>query len=93
MRLTCPRCGERDLKEFYYQGSAIALARPDPEADEALWNDYLHNRDNPTGLREELWYHEAGCNAWLIVERNTLTHEIIKIEMTAWRVLAKGASL
>ncbi|MAI58785.1 MAG: sarcosine oxidase subunit delta [Rhodobacteraceae bacterium] len=90
MRLNCPRCGERDLKEFYYQGDAIALNRPDQEADETIWDDYLHNRDNSPGLREELWYHEAGCNAWLIVKRNTQTHEIIKTEMVAERVLAKG---
>ena len=90
MRLTCPRCGERDLKEFYYQGSVIALARPDPEADEFVWDDYLHNRDNPPDIREELWYHESGCNAWLVVKRNTLTHAITKTDMAAAHVLALG---
>ena len=55
MRVICPKCGERDLKEFSYQGDALALGRPDPDADEALWNDYLHNRDNPSGVREDLW--------------------------------------
>ena len=29
MRITCPICGERDRREFYYQGAALALDRPD----------------------------------------------------------------
>lgn len=89
MRVICPKCGERDLKEFYYQGDALALGRPDPDADEALWNDYLHNRDNPSGVREDLWYHEAGCSAWIVVTRNTATHEILKTELAASRKTAE----
>ena len=30
MRINCPLCGERDRREFYYAGDAIALERPDP---------------------------------------------------------------
>ncbi len=89
MRVICPKCGERDLKEFYYQGDALALGRPDPDADEALWNDYLHNRDNPSGVREDLWYHEAGCSAWIVVTRNTATHEILKTELASLRKTAE----
>ncbi|WP_136443109.1 sarcosine oxidase subunit delta [Pacificoceanicola onchidii] len=81
MRITCPICGERDRREFYYQGAASMLDRPDPDADGQVWSDYLHLRDNPAGLTRELWYHEAGCGAWLIVERNTVTHEIIGTEL------------
>ena len=32
MRLTCPHCGERDLREFTYRGAATWLDRPDPDA-------------------------------------------------------------
>lgn len=76
MRITCPNCGERDRREFYYQGDAIALARPAADADPAAWDDYIHNRDNPAGETRDLWYHEAGCCAWLVVERNTVTHAV-----------------
>ena len=47
MRIPCPICGERDRREFYYQGDALALNRPDPDAGDVVWNDYIHNRDNP----------------------------------------------
>jgi sarcosine oxidase subunit delta len=76
MRITCPNCGERDRREFYYQGDALALIRPLPDAGPAEWDDYLHNRDNPAGDTRDLWFHEAGCGAWLVVERNTVTHAV-----------------
>lgn len=76
MRITCPNCGERDRREFYYQGDALALDRPAEDADLAVWDDYLHNRTNPAGDTRDLWFHEAGCGAWLVVDRNTVTHAV-----------------
>lgn len=76
MRITCPNCGQRDRREFYYQGDAVALARPAPDAGDQVWDDYLHNRDNPAGSTRDLWYHEGGCGAWLVVDRNTVTHAV-----------------
>ncbi len=76
MRINCPNCGERDRREFYYQGDALALHRPAAGADPLAWDDYLHNRDNPAGDTTDLWFHEAGCGAWLVVERNTVTHAV-----------------
>ena len=81
MRLPCPICGARDAREFYYQGAAVMLARPDPEAGEAAWDDYLHLRDNRPGDLEELWSHDAGCGAWLKVVRNTVTHAVGHAEL------------
>ena len=78
MRITCPNCGKRDRREFYYQGDALALIRPLPVEGPADWDDYLHNRDNPAGDTRDLWFHEAGCGAWLVVERNTVTHAVHK---------------
>jgi len=83
MRLTCPVCGERDLREFYYMGDAVALARPDSEAGEAAWDDYVHNRDNPAGVTRDLWQHEAGCAAWIVVTRNTVSHEVLETALAA----------
>ena len=82
MRIPCPKCGERDRREFYYVGDAKIVNRPSPDASEDLWNDYLHNRENPAGVTKDLWYHESGCNSWLIVTRNTVTHEVESAELT-----------
>ena len=81
MRIKCPLCGERDRREFYYKGAAVALKRPDPDAGLAVWDEYLHLRDNPAGETHELWYHELGCSAWLVVTRNTVTHEMLGAEL------------
>jgi sarcosine oxidase subunit delta len=77
MRLPCPLCGERDSREFSCIGSAEYVDRPDPDADAAAWEDYLHLRDNPAGVGRDLWYHEAGCASWLVVTRNRATHEVL----------------
>lgn len=77
MRITCPLCGARDRREFYYRGAAVALERPGPEAGEAAWQDYVFLRDNPAGVTRDLWYHAQGCGAWLVVTRNTLSHEVL----------------
>jgi len=77
MRLTCPLCGDRDRREFYYKGAATYLDRPAPDAGPAAWDAYLHLRDNPAGVTRDLWYHEAGCAAWILVTRNTATHEVL----------------
>ena len=83
MRIECPMCGLRDRREFYYQGDAVMLARPDPEAGPAAWDSYLHLRDNPAGATRELWHHEGGCGAWLVVTRDTVSHEIAKVTLAA----------
>lgn len=77
MRLTCPHCGERDRREFYYYGHETYARRPGAEAGPEAWDDYLHLRDNPAGVTRDLWYHEMGCSAWIVVTRNTVTHEVL----------------
>lgn len=77
MRLHCPICGERDQREFYYQGAAVMLERPSPDAGDQAWDEYLHLRPNVPGPHDELWSHDAGCGAWLKVSRNTVTHEVL----------------
>jgi heterotetrameric sarcosine oxidase delta subunit len=75
MRIHCPYCSSRDVHEFSYLGDAD-LRRPDPEAPEAAFHDYVYLRDNPAGPHRELWYHGSGCRNWLVVTRNTVTHAI-----------------
>ncbi len=74
MRITCPFCGERDLREFTCRGAAVE--RPAPGAGEAAWDAYLHLRDNPAGPSREYWQHTGGCRAWLVVSRDTLSHAV-----------------
>ena len=83
MRITCPVCGDRDIREFTYKGAAVALDRPAPDADDADWDEYLHLRDNPAGETRDLWYHGAGCTAWLVVTRNTVTHEVLRAQLVS----------
>jgi sarcosine oxidase subunit delta len=81
MRIPCPFCGDRDLVEFAYLGDAT-LARPDPSAPDAerAFYDYVYLRDNPAGPHREFWHHVSGCRSWLIVTRDTRSHEILAAE-------------
>lgn len=76
MRLSCPYCGTRDLREFTYKGAAVALDRPGPDAGEEAWDGFVHLRDNPAGETEDLWFHDC-CGTWIRVRRNTVSHEVI----------------
>jgi len=77
LRIPCPYCGERDVREFSYLGDAT-VHRPDAAAADAAhaFFDYVYLRDNRAGEHQEFWYHAAGCRSWLIVTRNTVTHDI-----------------
>jgi methylglutamate dehydrogenase subunit B len=92
MRIPCPHCGERDVREFSYLGDA-SVTRPDPNAADALprFTDYVYVRDNPAGPHRELWYHGMGCQAWLAVMRDTRTHEVLGVESLKQRTLAPGS--
>jgi heterotetrameric sarcosine oxidase delta subunit len=81
MRIPCPHCGERDSGEFAYYGDAASV-RPDGKSPQEMsaWIDYVYPRDNPAGPHRELWYHVGGCRAWLVVRRDTRTHEIFGTE-------------
>jgi sarcosine oxidase subunit delta len=91
MRIACPHCGPRDAREFAYLGEAN-VGRPDPDAPDApdRFTEYVYLRDNPAGLLRELWYHGAGCQTWLVVTRNTRTHEILDVQ--SLKALASGAT-
>jgi heterotetrameric sarcosine oxidase delta subunit len=77
VRLTCPLCGERDLREFAYRGAAVLLDRPVADAGPDAFHAYVHLRDNPAGPHRELWHHDGGCRAWIVAERDTTTHAVI----------------
>jgi len=92
MIINHPLLGPRDAAEFIYLGDASLLHRPNKEDDNAAdaFHDYLYLRDNPAGVHRELWYHEQGDRSWLVVTRNTLTHEITDVQMARDVARAEG---
>lgn len=82
MRIACPHCGERSLDEFLYSGDAT-VRRPSIDSPTAMQEfvAYTFERTNPAGPHRELWYHAAGCHAWLVVTRNVTTHAVQSVEL------------
>jgi|SRR5215475_2194771 len=97
MRIECCYCGVRSSEEFSYLGDAT-LVRPEENVygqtqDDTVcqrWHDYVYLRDNPAGPHRELWQHVSGCRAWLVVTRNTRTHEIMRVEIARDVALARS---
>lgn len=75
LRIACPYCGLRDQPEFRFGGQSH-ITRPDLDASDRTWADYLFNRENPKGMHYERWLHESGCGRWFNVARDTVTHQI-----------------
>ncbi len=92
MIINHPLLGPRNAAEFVYLGDAALINRPDWQAKDAVerFCEYLYLRDNPAGEHRELWFHEQGDRSWLVVTRNTLTHEISKVELARDMALAQG---
>ena len=91
MMIPHPLLGPRDAAEFTYLGDAVLLNRPDWKSESAAeeFHDYLYQRENPDGLLRELWFHEHGDRSWLVVTRNTTTHEILSAELARDVALAQ----
>ncbi|MDX3924263.1 MAG: sarcosine oxidase subunit delta [Shinella sp.] len=79
--VTCPHCGARPKEEYTIKGAA--LARPAPDAGADLWFDYVYLRDNPRGRYDEYWHHTSGCRRWLVVTRDTATHDVESVRDAA----------
>ena len=93
MIINHPLLGPRDANEFTYLGDESLINRPDGmSASLEDMTDYVHLRDNPAGRHRELWYHEQGDRSWLVITRNTLTHEIEQVELARDVARAKGRS-
>ena len=92
MIINHPLLGPRDAAEFVYLGDASLINRPTSDGDKAAeqFYEYLYLRDNIAGEMRELWYHEQGDRSWLVVTRNTLTHEISNVELALDVARASG---
>ena len=85
--INCPHCGQRTTDEFYIKGDA-SKQRPDTIGDGTMdtWHDYVHIRDNVRGRMAEHWHHTGGCRQWLVVERDTVSHEIYAVTpASSWK--------
>ena len=77
MLIKCPHCGARPVEEFSFLGDAKPQ-RPtsnDPSTMDQ-WFEYVYLRDNPKGRFEEYVHHSGGCRTWLVVTRDTQSHEV-----------------
>jgi sarcosine oxidase subunit delta len=92
MIIAHPLLGPRVAAEFVYLGDASLIDRPDWQAQNAAerFHDYAYLRDNPAGAHRELWYHEQGDRSWLVVTRDTLSHEITCVELARDVARARG---
>ena len=83
MIINHPLLGPRDSAEFSYLGDAKMIERPDWESETAAqeFYEYAYLRNNPAGIHRELWFHEGGDRSYLVVTRNTVTHEISNVEL------------
>jgi sarcosine oxidase subunit delta len=72
--MTCPVNGARAISEFAYGGELREMPDPDTASD-AIWTDYVFNRNGTPGVKKEWWCH-VPSGVWFIAERNTRTDTI-----------------
>ena len=76
-RFHCPWCGPRDQSEFTYGREDATM--PALDAPPAEWFSYVYERANPAGPHAEWWHHNLGCRQWLLIVRDTVTHDVLSI--------------
>ena len=76
--LPCPHCGPRDVHEFSCTGEVTV--RPTHEPTMRELTQYLYFRRNVAGVHREWWFHRP-CETWFLAERNTVTNEVVKVEL------------
>lgn len=70
---SCPFCGPRPEYEFHFGGD-LGNHRPEggPDVPAQVWAEYLHFRNNPRGMTQEIWVHLT-CGELFAMRRDTLT--------------------
>ena len=76
--LPCPTCGPRDVEEFRCAGEVTRRPKQKPSLRELT--TYIYFRDNVAGVHREWWFHRA-CENWFLAERDTVTNEVVKVEV------------
>jgi sarcosine oxidase subunit delta len=72
--LACPFCGPREWREFVFHKTLPAAA-----STNELERTYLRVADPQSSV--EHWQHVAGCRAWLRVQRNPSSGEVLAVQM------------
>ena len=74
--MNCPLNGPRNVLEFVWGGEVKTM--PDPvRCSDKEWAEYTFLENNTAGVVREWWCH-VPSSYWFIVERNTVTDEIIR---------------
>jgi sarcosine oxidase subunit delta len=79
MMIDCPHCGMRSVQEFRYRGDASLIRPPEGMDEEQAFADYVYLRRNSAGPHDEHWFHALGCRTWLVVTRDTRSHDILAV--------------
>ena len=85
MLLGCPWCGLRELEEFRFRSVVTAArgAAASSETTSASAYARVYERENIRHESVEYWQHERGCRAWLVVQSNPSTAEILDVRLLA----------
>ena len=70
---TCPFCGPRNLEEFSFHKTL-------PNVPGGAFEEIYLRRDAPSHS-DEHWQHRYGCRAWLRVQRNPSSGEVLAMEL------------
>jgi sarcosine oxidase subunit delta len=62
--------------EFRFGGEV--KTRPQPDAPDLQWMDYIYTKANEAGAQKEWWFHRSGCRQWLQALRDTRTNEVLE---------------
>ncbi|MBL8268935.1 sarcosine oxidase subunit delta [Steroidobacter sp.] len=73
MLIDCPFCGPRESYEFQF---LRVLA---PSGADAF--NEVYGRVNRLDVSMEHWQHRHGCQAWLIIERNPSTAQVLSVTL------------
>jgi heterotetrameric sarcosine oxidase delta subunit len=77
--IPCPHCGLRNEDEFVCWSEAEPRRPAHPATlSDKQWAEYVYLHDNAKGWVRERWMHIKGCRRWIVIERNTITHEIAR---------------
>ncbi|MEO0700655.1 MAG: sarcosine oxidase subunit delta [Pseudomonadota bacterium] len=74
--LRCPYCGVYADETELTPGGEAHLTRFGPGSNDAEFEAYLFQRDNPKGVHFERWRHAYGCGKWFHAARCTITNEV-----------------
>ena len=73
MRLPCPFCGPRHLREFEFHKTVPSLG--------AGAFARVYERIDSAELSIEHWQHVGGCRGWLEVRRNPSTGSVLTVRL------------